>query len=286
MNAPDIKDWIGRSTIETDIASLAPIRGLASLLDRDPADVRQGDAIAASSLWLYFLPHIRQSEIDRDGHPRKGGFLPPVSLPRRMWAGSSMEIGEAVRIGDAIERKSTISAVSEKSGRSGHLVFVTVEHEVYGPRGMALLERQDIVYREPAPAATATAVPAQAVDIPRFDATRVFQPDPVRLFRFSALTFNGHRIHYDRDYARGEEGYRDLVVHGPLVATLLLDLAREVAGDLSISGFVWRGKQPTFADAPLTLGARRIGSDQLELAAVGPDGITMEAQATTAAAAA
>ena len=278
----DFSSWIGRSRTEADIASLAPMRGLASLLDRDPEQVKEEQAVPPSACWLYFLPFVRQSEIDRDGHPRRGGFLPPVDLPRRMWAGSRMEIGEALRIGDAIERTSTILDVSEKGGRSGRLIFIAVQHEISGPRGLALRERQDIVYREP-PQDGAAATTPSAEDIPAFDLTRTFEPDPVKLFRFSALTFNGHRIHYDRDYARQEEGYRDLVVHGPLVATLLLDLAAEAAADRRLSGFTWRGKRPAYGDAALTLGARKTGPDELELLAVDPDGITMEARATLSA---
>jgi 3-methylfumaryl-CoA hydratase len=196
-----------------------------------------------------------------------------------MWAGSAMEIGRPILIGDPIERRSTIKDITAKDGRSGRLVFVTVEHEVHGPRGLALRERQDIVYRDPAPATEAVSVPPPAEEQQQFDLTKTFRPDAVKLFRFSALTFNGHRIHYDRDYARHEEGYRDLVVHGPLVATLLLALAVEAADTRQVSRFTWRGKKPAFANAALTLGARRDGPDEIFVAAVGPDGVTMEARA-------
>lgn len=278
MSEANLSDWIGRSRTEADVASVAPMRGLASLLDRDPEQVRDGQALPPSAYWLYFLPFVPQSAIDRDGHPQRGGFLPPVDLPRRMWAGSRMETGDPIRIGEAIERKSTILDISEKDGRSGRLVFVAVQHEISGPRGLALRERQDIVYREP-PREAIQSKPAPAEETPAFEISRTFEPDPVKLFRFSALTFNGHRIHYDRDYARQEEGYRDLVVHGPFVATLLMDLAGEAAGKRRISSFIWRGKQPAFADATLTLGARRNGPDELELLALSPDGMTMEARA-------
>jgi 3-methylfumaryl-CoA hydratase len=278
MSRPSISDWIGRTRTETDVATLAPMRGLASLFDSDPDEVTEGQPLLPSAYWLYFLPFVRHSEIDTDGHPRRGGFLPPVDLPRRMWAGGSLEIGEPARIGETIEKRSTILDIKEKDGRSGRLTFVTVGHKISGPRGVALRERQDIVYREPPRDGAEGSASAKEV-VPAFEHSRRVEPDPVLLFRYSALTFNGHRIHYDRDYAIQQEGYRDLVVHGPLIATLLAELARTIAGKRRLSGFTWRGKRPSFCSAPLTLGANCDGPDGLDLLAVGPDGVTMEAKA-------
>jgi 3-methylfumaryl-CoA hydratase len=175
--------------------------------------------------WLYFLPHARQSEIGPDGHPKRGGFLPPVPLPRRMWAGGRLEWIKPLVVGDAIERTSTIQSVTHKSGRTGDLIFVLVRHEISNAAGIALTEEHDIVYRDaPAPddkPVTPTAAPSDATW------TKTIHPDDVLLFRYSALTFNGHRIHYDRRYVTEVEGYPGLIVHGPLIATLLVDLVRQ-----------------------------------------------------------
>ena len=282
MNAPNLADWIGRTRTEHDVATISPMRGLASLLDRDPDTVSDGDALPPCAYWLYFLPFVRQSGIGTDGHPHRGGFLPPVELPRRMWAGSSLELGEPVRIGDAMEKRSTIVDVQAKDGRSGRLTFVTVGHEISGPSGLALREKQDIVYREPSGPGTGGVTPP-APPLPAFDHDRSVAPDPVSLFRYSALTFNGHRIHYDRDYATGEEGYRDLVVHGPFVATLLAELAADTVPGRRMTGFSWRGKRPAFCGDTLTLGASLVDRDTLSLLAAASDGVTMEARAVFAA---
>jgi 3-methylfumaryl-CoA hydratase len=200
--------------------------------------------------WLYFLPLARQSEIGPDGHPKRGGFLPPVALPRRMWAGSKLQFEGPLHVGDAVERVSTIEDVSEKSGRTGTLVFVKVRHEVrrQGEARAAILENQDIVYREPAkpgdPAPAPTAAPASSAW------SRTITPDPVLLFRYSALTFNSHRIHYDRPYATGEEGYGGLVVHGPLIATLLLDLVRRSLPGAQVLRFDFRAVRPLIDTHP------------------------------------
>lgn len=283
MSTVDLADWIGRTRTAREVATIAPMRGMASLLDRDPDAVRNGDALSPCAYWLYFLPFVRQSGIGSDGHPHRGGFLPPVELPRRMWAGSTLELGEAIRIGEAMEKRSTILDVSEKEGRSGRLTFIAVGHEISGPRGLAVREKQDIVYREP-PHAGAASVPVSPQPLPDFDQMRTLTLDPVSLFRFSALTFNGHRIHYDRDYATREEGYRDLVVHGPFVATLLAELAAEAAPRRRLASFSWRGTRPAFCGDVLTLGAGRVDDDSLFLLAAASDGVTMEARAAFVAA--
>jgi 3-methylfumaryl-CoA hydratase len=166
----------------------------------------------------------RHSEIGPDGHPKRGGFLPPVPLPRRMWAGSRLTFVQPVRVGDALTRESRILDVSGKEGRTGHLVFVTVRHDYSLASGLAITEEHDIVYRDNPQPGQPAPKPTPAPTDSQF--SREIVPDPVLLFRYSALTFNGHRIHYDRSYVTEVEGYPGLIVHGPLIATLLLDLLR------------------------------------------------------------
>ena len=222
----NLSDWIGKSESVSDVATATPYAALSATLDYPPQRPAPGTPLPPLWHWLYFLPLYRQSEVGADGHPKRGGFLPPVPLPRRMWAGSQLEFHRPLAIGDALTRTSTIDNVTEKSGRTGTLVFVKVRHEIRrGDEGeAALTEFHDIVYREaarPGDAAPApTAAPAEAAW------EREWVPDDVLLFRYSALTFNGHRIHYDRRYVTQVEGYPGLIVHGPLQTILVLDLCR------------------------------------------------------------
>jgi 3-methylfumaryl-CoA hydratase len=241
-----LQAWQGRSETLADQITAAPVRALAATLDRnDPAPV-PGTRVPELWHWLYFLPHHRQSEIGPDGHAKRGGFLPPVPLPRRMWAGGRLnwEAGNPLAVGDAVERSSTIASVSHKRGRSGELVFVRVRHEIRNARGLALTEEHDIVYRgAPVPGED----PAAPVPAPKDAAFgRELTPDDVLLFRYSALTFNGHRIHYDRQYVTQVEGYPGLIVHGPLIATLLMDLVRRNAPEADVATFRFKAVRPTF----------------------------------------
>jgi len=260
VDAQQLSAWKGRSEVTHDAVVAAPPRLLRATLDLPPDD-------AAAELpplwhWLYFLPSARQSELGPDGHVRRGGFLPPVPLPRRMWAGGQLEFFSPLRMGDEIRRTSTIDDVKVKSGRTGELCFVRVRHEVSSPRGLALREFQDIVYRgDPilgAPEPSHEPAPHSVL------ARRVV-PDDVLLFRYSALTFNGHRIHYDRRYATQVEGYPGLVVHGPLLATLLAGLAgRQFVGRVP-SGFSFRALKPVFDLHPFEVCGRPEGPDAAEL---------------------
>ena len=239
-----LRGWIGRSQALHDTITPTPLAALAATLDRDDPAPGAGTELPPLWHWLYFLPLARAAELGPDGHPKRGGFLPPVPLPRRMWAGGRLEFRHALRVGDAVTRESRIADVQVKRGRSGALVFVTVRHEVADARGVALVEEHDIVYRDlPAPgAAEPTPQPAPA------DAawSRDIAPDPVLLFRYSALTFNGHRIHYDRSYVAEVEGYPGLVVHGPLIATLLLDLLRRERPAARVRRFAYKALRPLF----------------------------------------
>ena len=219
-----LQQWVGRKESKTDIATAWPVVALAATLDRHDPEPVNGDPIPPGWHWLYFLEAKPASELGPDGHPRRGGFLPPVPLPRRMWAGGRIEFHRALKIGVALRRDSEIISVEPKQGKSGSLVFVTVRHTVYAAGDIAAVEEHDIVYREAARPGDSQ-VPGRPA--PQSAAwRREITPDPVLLFRFSALTFNGHRIHYDLDYSRHEENYPGLIVHGPLQTILMLDLAR------------------------------------------------------------
>jgi 3-methylfumaryl-CoA hydratase len=241
-----LSDWIGKSETVSDIATATPYAALSATLDRPAERPAAGAPLPALWHWLYFLPLYRQSEIGADGHAKRGGFLPPVPLPRRMWAGSQFEFHKPLRIGDALARTSTIQDVTEKSGRTGPLVFVKVRHEIRraGERDVALTEFHDIVYREAARPDDVAPPPKAAPE--RAEWEKKWVPDDVLLFRYSALTFNGHRIHYDRRYVTEVEGYPGLIVHGPLIATLLLDLLRHHRPDAEVARYEFRAVRPTF----------------------------------------
>ena len=263
MHFDDLKQWIGRTESASGVAAAAPLDGLAATLDHESPPWTPGCAPPLAH-WLYLLPQARQSDLAEDGHPHRGGFLPPVELPRRMWAGSAIEFHAPVRIGDRLRRDSAISSIEHKSGQSGDLVFVTVTHAWSTAAGPVLTERQDIVYRAASkPDAIDRRLAASPV-LRRADWTRQIHPDPVLLFRFSALTFNAHRIHYDRSYCTGVEGYPGLVVHGPLTAMLLMDLFARNRPDARIAAFSFRGRRPLFDTESFTLcGSMRAGGADL-----------------------
>lgn len=276
MPIDHLRQWIGRSEMLEDVATRAPIAGLAALLDHDTPPWPK-DALPPLAHWLYFLPHARQSEIDVDGHPRRGGFLPPVELPRRMWAGSRIRFLAAIAIGAGLRRHSTILDMSEKTGASGHLVFVRVRHRLEADGVLAVEEEQDIVYREAASGASAE--PARLATASRAsDHTRRIVPDATQLFRFSALTFNAHRIHYDRDYCRDVEGYPGLVVQGPFIATLLMDHLLRIHPSAVAREFRFRAKRPLFDTTPfdLCLARREAGYDLWSRDAGGHETVTAE----------
>ncbi len=241
-------DWLGRSELRHDLVSPVAVRALEATLGSGIVQAAPGDAAPLLSHWLHFLDAVPLAEVGADGHPRRGGFLPPVTLPRRMWAGSRIDFKRPLRIGAAVTRRSTISNLSEKEGKSGRLLFVTVEHEISDDTGVVLDEVQDIVYREAQRPGAAPAPDARAPENPQWR-WRI-DPDPVLLFRYSALTFNGHRIHYDRPYATQVEGYPGLVVHGPLIATLLLHSLRSRHPGATVKSFAFRAVKPIIDGAP------------------------------------
>jgi 3-methylfumaryl-CoA hydratase len=277
----NLADWVGRTQTTEDQITATPIAALSATLDRDAARPAAGTPIPALWHWLYFLPLAPQSEIGPDGHAKRGGFLPPVDLPRRMWAASQLRFDQPLRVGDSIARVSTIESVNEKSGRSGRLVFVKVRHEIRANGGAepALTEFHDIVYRE-APKPGDVVPPPQAAPAPA-QWEKKWVPDDVLLFRYSALTFNSHRIHYDRRYVTEVEGYPGLIVHGPLIATLLHDLLRWQLPDARVATFEFRAVRPLFDLHPFTVcGAPLADGKTFHLWAMDHEGwLTMDATA-------
>lgn len=253
-----LRAWEGRSESLQDQVDAAPVRALSATLDREDPEPVAGTELPPLWHWLYFLPRHRQSELGPDGHAQRGGFLPPVPLPRRMWAGGRLQWHAPLRVGEAIERTSRIASVTHKAGRSGDLVFVLVRHEIRNAQGLAITEEHDIVYRAAAQPGDPVPPPQPAPGDAGF--SRALVPDPVLLFRYSALTFNGHRIHYDRSYVTGVEGYPGLVVHGPLIATLLVDLVRRELPRRRLASFSFKAVRPTFDIHPFSVHGRPDGA--------------------------
>jgi 3-methylfumaryl-CoA hydratase len=250
-----LRGWIGRTETRSEVLDPAPARRLAATLDAPETDWREGMALPPLFHWLYFLPACRHSDLAEDGHPARGTFLPPVPLPRRMWAASAIEFLAPVAFGETVVRTTEILDVALKEGRSGPLIFVKLKHALVNAAGRtALVEMQDLVYRNPPSAADAGSHSIPAAQSARW--IRQVTPDAQLLFRYSALTFNSHRIHYDRPYAVDVEGYAGLVVQGPLLATLLADhLLREMPS-VRFRHFAFRAERPLFDGAPVFLCAR------------------------------
>jgi 3-methylfumaryl-CoA hydratase len=246
----DFSAWVGRSEQLTDVLEPARSNALRAALG-DTAARGAGDALPLLHHWLYFWSVQPPAGLGADGHPAKGGFLPPVPLPRRMWAGGRLQFVKPLLLGERVEKVSTILKVEAKSGKTGDLVFVTVEHRLSGEAGLAIVEEQDLVYRGATAPGSAALPPADA-PAPGAAWHDEIAPDTVLLFRYSALTMNGHRIHYDRPYAMDEEAYPGLVVHGPLQATLLADLAVRRLGK-PLATFDFRAMAPAFEGTALHL---------------------------------
>jgi len=291
--------WIGRTESRTEDLHASVVQAMAATLDVPAA--REGEPLPAGWQWLFFNPVVPRSGLGDDGHPRRGGFLPPIDLPRRMWAGSRLRYLADLPVGAQATRESRILGVQHKVGKRGALWFVTLRHTIACEGEARIVEEQDIVYREASPPGAAAAVrsaaqsaaqpasppavqprarsaaqPNAAAAPPAHEAqaqwSQPFAPDPVLLFRYSALTFNGHRIHYDQDYARQVEGYPDLVVHGPLTATLLQRFAVDRGGGRALARFEFRGVSPLFVSRAFRLEGREADDGSLELWARGPDG--------------
>ena len=282
----DLEERMGLSESRNDAITQAPVRALAATLDCPGPEL--GGILPALWHWLYFLPYHRADETGPDGHAHRGRFFPPVSLQRRMWAGGRLvwEPGNPLKVGDAARRTSHVASVAHKNGRSGELLFVTVVHELHNAKGLILTEEQDIVYcamsrpDAPAPAPVPASASAPLTAQAPADWERELTPDEVLLFRYSALTFNSHRIHYDRPYATQVEAYPGLIVHGPLIATLLLDLVRREAPSGFVRRFEFKAVRPSFAGNPLRLRGQPQNNGTVRLWAQDPEGwLAMQATA-------
>jgi len=244
---------LGRTETRAADAHPEPAQLLRATLDRDSGGFEAGAPLPLLWHWLYFPPLIRQSRLGEDGHTRDSGLLPVVPfLPRRMWAGSRLRSDAPLRVGDRLTRHSEVTSLTPKTGASGRLLFVTLRHTLAGSSGGSVVEEQDIVLREPASGTPSSEKPTPAAP---FDFEHVVTPTPTLLFRFSALTFNAHRIHYDHPYATEVEGYEGLVVHGPLLAVLMLDLLDRVHPEVHVDSFTFKALSPAFAPDPLSVKA-------------------------------
>jgi 3-methylfumaryl-CoA hydratase len=284
-----LKQWIGRSETIQDVLHPKPLVLFSATLDRSDPSPKPGDEIPPFWHGLYFLTATRQSELGADGHPPRGGFLPPVPLPRRMFAGAQVDFVRPLHVGQTVERRSTILGVSQKQGRSGEMVFLQLQHEISDSAGVCVVETQDIVYRDqptaetrtqikptkqavaadnavsPAPTFSENEVPAKVASVTQAQWARTITPDPVLLFRYSALTFIGHRIHYDYPYTTEVESYPGLVVHGPLQATMLLDLLRCELPQCVPKRFVFRAVSPLFCTGAFRVCGATMGGGQYSL---------------------
>lgn len=270
-----LDDWLGAEQVAKDHITAFPLAALAATLNREET----GDTIPPLWHWLYFLPISPLSEAGPDGHAKRGDFLPPVPLPRRMWAGGRLTFHAPLKVGEHATRTSTIANIEEKTGRSGRLVFVTVQNTIEVDGQLKLEEEHDIVYRDAPPADARPQRPQLAPEGETW--SRTIDADAVMLFRYSALTFNSHRIHYDEPYTTQVEGYPGLIVHGPLIATLLADLVRREQPEATLQSFAYKALRPTFAGQPFKVcGAPSTDGKTVELWAKDHEGfLTMRATA-------
>lgn len=283
----DWSAWAGRKEVRRDVLTESLRARWCAALDRDPPAA----GIAPQGLhWCLCAPEAPTANLGRDGHPMRdespSSFLPPLPLERRMWAAGKVEFLGALAVGAVIERRSRVLSITEKQGATGPLIFVEVAHETFGGSAIAVREAQTLVYRDAPPLGSPASPPPPGearFDPAGWDQTRPLVPGPALLFRYSALTFNSHRIHYDLPYAAQTEGYRGLVMHGPLIASLLLDLTRRALGsETALASFDFRAVSPAIADEPLHLALRREGAT-IVLAAFAEDGRQiMSAKATAA----
>jgi 3-methylfumaryl-CoA hydratase len=262
MSSPALTDWIGRQEVVDDRLDLTRARAMQATLDLSERPLELGDTLPPLWHWLYFWQIAPLSGLGPDGHPARGGFLPPVPLQRRMWAGGRLEFPGRLPLGQRATRRSTIKDVQEKEGKSGRLVFVTVRHELAASGDPAVIEEQDIVYRD-APEGPFAPPPGKVCEL-EADWRAEVEATPTQLFRYSALTFNGHRIHYDPDYAREVEGYPGLIVHGPLLATLLLGRYLKERRGRALTRYSFRALRPIFDIAPFKVCGRADGQLWIE----------------------
>lgn len=246
-----LQSWVGRTRRVADEMATPLVRRMAALTDRADVALDRGAPVPNHWLSMLFDDAAPQSQLGADGHPAKGDFLPPVPLPRRMLGGRRVTYHAAPRVGDTLERETSIVAITPKVGRSGAMIFVMLRHAITGPAGLVAVEEQDIAYLEAK--RDAPAPRDRPAEVPKADWNETWKPDPVMLFRFSALAFNGHRIHYDADYARDVEGYPALVVNGSVSTLFLFEAALRRAPGTQVAQYEARTMQPVFCDRPALL---------------------------------
>ena len=276
LNIDDLREWIGKTQEDEEVLTPSLVRKFNATFDRE-AETQAGDIAPLLIHFCLTAPVTPESGLGPDGHPARGGFLPPVPLPRRMWAGGAFEFHSDIRIGETVQRKSTISNVELKQGRTGPLYFVTVEHEISSDGRAVLSERQDIVYREAEVRGQGAAKP-EPEPAAAGQHRKQIEPTASLLFRYSALTFNGHRIHYDKPYAMGVEGYPGLIVHGPMQATLLCQMAADLRGRAP-RAFSFRSLSAIYDDADFELHADDAGEEMVLWTSRVGGPVAMKAQA-------
>ena len=280
LNVDDLRSHIGRRLTSSDVLHPGPANLLRLAFARPEPELKPGDPLPPAWLALYFLPRFGPDELRPDGSPRDAGVVPAMPLPRRMFAGESVHFHRPLRVGEAVRRETELADISVKSGGTGTLVFATVTSRVFGPDGLALEEERRTVFREEVKTGDRNQAPRREAPPADTPWRRKIAPDPVLLFRFSALTFNSHRIHYDRTWAIETEGYPGLVVHGPLTTALLLDFARDCHPGRTIRSYTTQARAPLFDTAPFELRGEPRGDGRgADLWAVTPEGtIAMSAE--------
>jgi len=269
-----LRSHIGTKITEHDTATAAPIRSLLATFGRAGTEASPEPGVAIPPGWImgYFLPNYGEAELAPDGMPTDAGVVPPMPFPRRMAAGATLRLHRPIRIGDALTRETELTDVTIKQGSTGRLGFTTVVHRIFGPEGLAVEEERGLAFREAVPEGAAN--PAPRRDPPPDDTIweATVHPTAMTLFRYSAVTFNTHRIHYDHPWATGAEGYPTLVVHGPLTMTYLMNFARDCNPGRTVTSFTMRARAPLFVDAPLRMVGKPTGPNGCEVWAVTPEG--------------
>lgn len=263
------EEWIGKAKDQSDSMAPEQLQRFEALMDRDPSAVSAGKELPPFAHWIYFTPLVKQSDIAENGHAKKGGFLPPVELPIRMWAGGNVKFKKPLKVGGHADRKSTIVKINEKEGASGKLCFVTVRHQISASGSLAIDEEQEIVFRESAEEG-AHPIRTMPMDID-FDWKKTRNLNPIQLFRFSALTFNSHRIHYDQKFATKQEGYPDLVVHSPFLLVLMMDLFKTKSDGKLIEKIDYKSVGPIYLGEEITITSKDVDNFKAEMRVLGPD---------------
>lgn len=279
LNIEQFKPWINKSEQAQEELSLWPVHNMMAALDVNPSQWPTiGDDLPATAHWNYFVPRVVQSKIDVDGHPVRGDFLPPIPLPRRMWAGSRIQYHQPMKMGQTIQKTSTIKDIKIKEGKSGSLAFVTVKHEYQNSSGLALTEEQDLVYRDPPP--SMTSIPERNPAPTPAQWTQSVATSTPLLFRYSSVTFNAHKIHYDEPYAKEVEGYPGLVVHGQLIATFLLQSLQQAHPEKTLASFNFKAVSPLFCGETLQAQGALSPEGADLWACTDQGGLTMQANVT------